>query len=300
MTLQSSFGNQNALFFDHAVLVVQDLDSATRQFQGMGFTVIPGGIHAGELTHNALIAFEEGSYLELLAPYSRRKYNSLRLLNRVGLLERHSSARTPLGRRFAESLIKGQGFNDFALGTSDLGDTIVQAGAHGLELEGPAPGSRIRPDGKPVSWRTACPASRDLPFLIEDVTLREARVPGGEAAQHPNQVSGVAAVTVAVADLASSTTRYTALLGEQPVNEASAAFTAPGSAVNCFLIQETILALEQWNNQDDKSRLLGSEAGRPQRIWLRSSNEKIGLLLLECSSGADNYPKSIFSCIHVE
>jgi hypothetical protein len=44
--------------------------------------------------------------------------------------------------------------------------------------------------------------------------LRHAAVPGGRSTKHINQASGVAAIKVAVADLATSTARYSALLGK--------------------------------------------------------------------------------------
>ena len=52
---------------DHVVLVVLDLDAAVAEHRKRGFTVTPGGEHAGGLTHNALVGFQDGSYLELIA-----------------------------------------------------------------------------------------------------------------------------------------------------------------------------------------------------------------------------------------
>src|SRR3990170_2591942 len=54
--------------FDHAILAVQDLQATRADFHELGFTSIYGGRHRGGLTHNALIAFADGSYLELMAP----------------------------------------------------------------------------------------------------------------------------------------------------------------------------------------------------------------------------------------
>jgi hypothetical protein len=51
-----------------------------------------------------------------------------------------------------------------------------------------------------------------LPFVIEDVTPRNLRVPGGPATSHPLGVGGVAGVVVAVDDLARSTPSFAALL----------------------------------------------------------------------------------------
>ena len=52
---------------DHIVILVADLDRAQAEYAAAGFTVVPGGEHAGGLTHNALVAFADGTYLELLA-----------------------------------------------------------------------------------------------------------------------------------------------------------------------------------------------------------------------------------------
>jgi hypothetical protein len=42
---------------------------------------------------------------------------------------------------------------------------------------------------------------RLLPFLIEDLTPRELRVPGGPAAEHPNGATGVARLGIAAAEV---------------------------------------------------------------------------------------------------
>jgi catechol 2,3-dioxygenase-like lactoylglutathione lyase family enzyme len=52
---------------DHLVILVRDLDRAVRGYEGLGFSVTPGGEHADGLTRNALIPFKDGSYLELVA-----------------------------------------------------------------------------------------------------------------------------------------------------------------------------------------------------------------------------------------
>ena len=53
--------------FDHVVLVVPDLATAVADHRARGLTVTPGGEHVGGLTHNALVGFRDGSYLELIA-----------------------------------------------------------------------------------------------------------------------------------------------------------------------------------------------------------------------------------------
>ena len=50
---------------DHLVLFVPKLERAMADFSSLGFTVIAGGQHAS--TENALIVFEDETYIELLA-----------------------------------------------------------------------------------------------------------------------------------------------------------------------------------------------------------------------------------------
>jgi hypothetical protein len=264
------------MWFDHAVLVVAILERATRHFTGLGFTVTPGGLHAGRLTHNALIAFQDGAYLELLAPYRRRSLPMLHLLARLGRLRLHPAARTDLGKRFAETLLLGSGIHDFALGTGDLTAVLPQVNKRGLPLSGPTAGGRLRPDGQQVSWRIACPATRDLPFLIDDLTRRQLRVPAGAAAQHANQASEVAALSLVVADLMVSRDRYRSLLGWEPV--AVAAYHSPGAEAISFEVGHTILTLEQASQP-------GSQAGLPCCLWLRSPLATGGLFELACIPG---------------
>src|SRR2546430_17587272 len=51
---------------DHVVIMVPDLEAAIRDYTELGFTVVRGGSHPTG-THNALIAFPDGAYVELIA-----------------------------------------------------------------------------------------------------------------------------------------------------------------------------------------------------------------------------------------
>src|ERR1700674_5736533 len=51
---------------DHLVVVTADLESAIAGCEHLGFTVVRGGRHAAG-SHNALVAFADGSYIELIA-----------------------------------------------------------------------------------------------------------------------------------------------------------------------------------------------------------------------------------------
>jgi len=186
-----------ALTLDHIVIAVHDLEATIADYAALGFNVQRGGDHPGRSTHNALVVFADGSYLELIAWKSP----------------------APQERWWQILQRRGEGIVDFALLPADTGDTVAQAAQRGLVLEGPLDGGRVRPDGERLRWQTARPATHDLPFLCGDITPRALRVPEGEVRVHANGATGVASLVLAVQDLEASLLRYRALLGaEQPTH----------------------------------------------------------------------------------
>jgi hypothetical protein len=178
---------------DHIVIAVRDLATASADYAKTGFTVTPGGEHTGGATHNALVSFADGAYFELIA---------------------FKNPDQPQEHRWWSLLAKGEGLVDFALLSNDLIRESARLNTAGLAAD-PRDGGRLRPDGRLVAWRSfslqSTPPTR-LPFVIEDVTPRNLRVPDGTATIHPNGVTGVAGVVVAVTDLAQSNPAFAALL----------------------------------------------------------------------------------------
>jgi len=195
---------------DHAVLFVENLDVATEEFTELGFQVTPGGTHAGGLTENALILLADGTYLELLG-------FTVPLESLTGVKQR-----TALDRRFVPRGRAGQGLRDFACGATRLQDAVDHARAAGVELEGPFPGGRTRPDGTELAWQLAFPTDDVLPFLIEDVTDRALRVPGGDATRHRNGATGIAELAIQVDDADAAAELYRRLLNLESVTRADA------------------------------------------------------------------------------
>lgn len=191
---------------DHVVLLVQDLAQAAFDLGGLGFTVVYGGEHASGETHNALVAFEDGSYLELLA------WRSL-----PGELEGAAA-------RWSRWRLSGQGLVDFALRPRDLDQDLAGARDRGLEILGPVPGGRERPDGVRVEWRLGLPALRWLPFLCGDTTPRERRIPSGPACRHLNGATGIAAIHLGAQDLEHTARELARLLGVPTPREAAPRF----------------------------------------------------------------------------
>ena len=217
---------------DHAVIFVEDLQKATRDFTKLGFQVLEGGTHAGGLTQNALIAFADGNYLELLAFTFSSAFDALAGLAAGGFLPWVLKGRTALDRRFLPLGARGEGLHDFALTAANIESAKTLANDSGLRLSGPYPGKRVRPDGTTVEWALAIPSDAALPFLIEDVTDRGLRVPTGDDTTHPNGVSGIANVIVPVDHLESAVNRYGLLLRQEPQRAArTAEFAFPRGKV---------------------------------------------------------------------
>lgn len=178
---------------DHIVIAVRDLAAASDDYAALGFTVTPGGEHTGGATHNALISFADGAYFELIA---------------------FKEPDRPQDHKWWARQAKGEGTVDFALRSESVdfeGDRLKQAG---IDVDGPQDGGRLRPDGQHIAWRNLGLAASGvpLPFMIEDVTTRDLRVPTGAATEHEFGVTGVAGLILLVEDLDRATPLYETLL----------------------------------------------------------------------------------------
>lgn len=187
---------------DHLVILVRDLAEATWDYERRGFTVTPGGEHADGLTRNALIPFRDGSYLELVA-----------------FVDSDDPRDNVWGwRPFVAQDCPG-GLIDYCAATDDVEATARDLRERGFDVIGPDDGGRRLPDGSEVRWRTArvIQEGRMLPFLIEDLTPRDRRVPGGPAAEHPNGARSISRLEVSAGNTAGDAARaaeqYAALTG---------------------------------------------------------------------------------------
>jgi catechol 2,3-dioxygenase-like lactoylglutathione lyase family enzyme len=190
---------------DHLVIVVNDLDRAAKDYEQLGFTVVLGGQHPVG-SHNALIAFADGSYLELIAFY-----------------------REAPDHRWWEPLQKGERLVDFCLQTDDLRGDTGRLKEVGVAINDPVPWSRRRPDGYELKWMLSLATGGHrgvAPFLIEDVTPRAERIPQRFA--HENGATGIARVIVGVAELAPIRPWYEALLGTPGETLRNSALDAEG------------------------------------------------------------------------
>lgn len=152
---------QNAV--DHLLLGVPNLeDGMAWVAEKTGVEAAFGGRHPGLGTHNALLSLGQRQYLEIIAP---------------------DPTQTTLAPQFAFlQLATAPRLLTWAAATTDIHAIAARAHAAGFELNGPNVGSRTRPDGQTLTWKTLF-LKNDLsllvPFFIE----------WGAASRHPSEDS---------------------------------------------------------------------------------------------------------------
>ncbi|HEX7287795.1 MAG TPA: VOC family protein [Candidatus Angelobacter sp.] len=135
---------------DHILLGVSDLESGIAWVeQRTGVRAAVGGVHPGRGTRNALLSLGSRHYLEIIAPDPQQPG--------IGMYDRLSAMKEP--RLF-----------DWAVHTNDIDAAAKRAVAAGFAIDGPRDGSRARPDGKTLHWKSF--NLKDdrgglLPFFIE-------------------------------------------------------------------------------------------------------------------------------------
>ena len=163
------------LGIDHIVIAVPALKAAAAAYRKLGFTVVEGGRHPVG-SHNALIAFQDGAYIELLAFYEdSRAHIWWDLLHE-----------------------RGGGLIDFCMATDDIDADYQAFRRQGVEMSGLDELSRQRLDGYELAWvnnKVYGKYQGLIPFIIADKTARSERVP--KATRHANGVTGIDCLSLA-------------------------------------------------------------------------------------------------------
>lgn len=139
---------------DHLILGAADLDQAVAWLEKTtGVKAAIGGVHPGRGTRNALVALGGRQYLEILAPDPNQQASALPY-NLKSLI-------TP--RLIAWAAV-----------TNDINSVAEKSRSAGLSVAGPRDGSRARPDGRMLKWKSLDVQSRSnaegvvlIPFFIE-------------------------------------------------------------------------------------------------------------------------------------
>jgi hypothetical protein len=135
---------------DHFILGCNDLDHGIACVeQRTGVRAAFGGVHPGRGTRNALLSLGERRYLEIMAPDPAQQV-------------------TPQISRLSE--LKDPRIVGWAAHPGDLDKFSAHLREAGIAFEGPRAGSRQRPDGKILHWKTLTLKDDQgglLPFFIE-------------------------------------------------------------------------------------------------------------------------------------
>src|SRR5258706_15522551 len=140
---------------DHVLLGCSDLDRGIDFVeQHTGVRAAFGGVHPGRGTRNALLSLGGRRYLEVIAPDPKQDRIEQFAQKQVAQLKQLTSPRL-IG---------------WAAHPGDLEKFSVRLREAGIAFDGPRAGSRQRPDGKLLQWKTLnLKDDRDglLPFFIE-------------------------------------------------------------------------------------------------------------------------------------
>ena len=188
--------NQQTLALDHVVCVVTNLKRAIAQFQSNGFTVVEGGTNGP--THNALITFADGTYIELIALRSLATRAIFRLLFMTGLLSLRRLVKQDFKNRLFRWFGGPKGFSDICFRVTDLDAFQARCAEMRFPLTTTGEFRRQRPDGIDVRWRLAGAIDDSQAFFIEDITPIKYRIPEGKSRKHANGAIGITRVTSGV------------------------------------------------------------------------------------------------------
>ncbi|MGA3189156.1 MAG: VOC family protein [Bryobacteraceae bacterium] len=200
------------LTVDHVTVAGTDLKEMQARLAAVGIPSEYGGPHSNGATQMALTSFPDGSYLELIAivPNPDKK----------ALAEHY----------WSKQMQGNAGPTGWAVRASDVAAEAGRLRTAGIAVSSPARSGRDRPDGTRLEWETARigeePNGTFFPFLIRDITRREARAfPKGEPTT--KAFGGVQRVIIAVRDLKASIAHYRQAYGlPAPVERNDASFGA--------------------------------------------------------------------------
>jgi hypothetical protein len=190
------------LELDHASICGSNLETMRQAFTDVGLTPDFGGPHGNGVTQMAAVGFDDGTYIELIAPVK---------------------AGVTAGSEWAKFMGEDAVTCAWAVGTNVLLQEVDRLKKAGIAVESPEHGSRKRPDGMSVEWTTAGVGSGTrgsvLPFAIEDQTPRAWRVQTSAAVQGA-PVAGVENVVIGVSNLDASIALFRKAYGwTEPIME---------------------------------------------------------------------------------
>ena len=192
----------DVLELDHTSICGSNLDKLRQMFTDVGLTPDFGGAHGNGGTQMASIGFDDGTYIELIAPVQ---------------------AGATSGSDWAKFMSEEAVTCAWAVETNVLLQEVDRLKKAGIPVTSPEHGSRKRPDGMAVEWTTvdvgSGAAGSLMPFMIEDETPRPWRVQTSDSVKG-GPVSGVESIVVGVSNLDASIAMFRKAYGwSEPITE---------------------------------------------------------------------------------
>lgn len=184
-----------SLRLSHILYRVDDLPTAVRDYEKLGFTVEWGS--DPDSAHNALIRFPCGPFLELLTVPAPDPVDP-QAPGVTGRLARWAA---------------GHGWIDLAVETDEphLGEVHAEVRSRGIECTDPLRYRRSRADGVELSWWIFAPVDPTLPFVMS--AYSPPQPPPSDGGSHPNGATGIARVVIGAVDPDRARARWECLLG---------------------------------------------------------------------------------------
>lgn len=138
---------------DHIVYSVLDLEEGVRHIsETLGCSVMMGGQHLDQGTHNALLNLGDGAYLEIIAADPTNHKVGRKHWMGLDHIEENCTTR-------------------FALKSENIDQDLLKLKPLKSNLSTVFDGSRMRPDGSTLTWRMSLPHHspriEELPFFVE-------------------------------------------------------------------------------------------------------------------------------------
>jgi hypothetical protein len=168
---------------DHAAICGYELKSLQDAFAAVKLTAPYGGAHATGGTHNALLGFDDGSYIELIA------------------LQRPGTGEGPRWNGLSSGISRAC---FWAIHSDNLDTDVKKLRAAKIEISDSVANGRTKPDGAVLKWKAAAvPDDKGgdiLPFMIEDVTPHSARIQPSPSVKG-SELTGIKRIVIGVQHL---------------------------------------------------------------------------------------------------
>jgi hypothetical protein len=194
------------LIIDHVLIAVDNLESAKKEYESFGFTVIYGGGEKEAL--NALIFLKDGTLIELVGkdkfPRIYKFLNSIRITSLFGNMKDRITL-FPKVR---------QGFFNYSLYSNNLNRTYQYLRANNIDADKPKKFGRFINDGVYTKWQLIGTKPYDIPFIIGDYI--PIRISDSTFLEHKNKAIALDTISIATVSFDNYIKLYNILYQQQP------------------------------------------------------------------------------------